>query len=216
MDSWFFDHLRVFFADFGYWAVVIALLLENMGIPVPGETTLLFASFLAWSEHRLHLPVIIVAGICACTIGDNIGYAIGYRGGRPLLERYQHIFRIRKRTIELGERLFAKHGAVTVFFARFIFGMRIVAGPMAGVLRMPWRKFAVFNFLGAVVWVSVISTVGYLFGGQWDRLVAIMGRANAVIGLVAAVLIIWAIRAYRGRMDREQESAEPDADSASN
>ncbi|HZQ92363.1 MAG TPA: DedA family protein [Terriglobales bacterium] len=208
MDSWLFAHLRAFFAEFGYWAVVIALLLENMGIPVPGETVLLFASFLAWSENKLHLPVVIVAGICACTVGDNIGYAIGHRGGRKLLERYRHFFRIRNRTIAMGERLFAKHGAVTVFFARFIFGMRIIAGPLAGVLRMHWRKFAIFNFLGAVVWVSVISGLGYLFGGQFERLERLMGRANAIIAVAAVVLIYWTVRAYRRRM--QDEAAEPE------
>jgi membrane protein DedA with SNARE-associated domain len=206
MDSWLFEHLRAFFADFGYWAVVICLLLENMGIPVPGETTLLFASFLAWSEHQLHLPVIIVAAIGACTVGDNIGYAIGYRGGRNLLERYKHFFRISDRTVTMGERLFARHGAVTVFFARFIFGMRIIAGPLAGVLRMPWRKFAIFNFLGAVMWVTVISSLGYVFGGQWDKLVRLLGRANAIIAVAAVLLIYWAIRAYRRMHEKAPES----------
>jgi membrane protein DedA with SNARE-associated domain len=86
------DLLRSFLASYGYWAVALALLLENTGIPVPGETTLLLASFLAYSEHRLRLPYVILVGICAATIGDNLGFWIGHRGGRPLLERYQHIF----------------------------------------------------------------------------------------------------------------------------
>ena len=79
--------LRKYFAEYGYWTVAVILLLENVGIPLPGETTLLFAAFLAFSEHRLTLWGIIVVGVVACTIGDNIGYWIGYRGGRSLLDR---------------------------------------------------------------------------------------------------------------------------------
>src|SRR4051795_9656658 len=193
MSDFVFEHLRLFFADHGYWAVMLILLLENAGIPVPGETTLLYASFLAYSERTLHLPWIIVVGIVACTIGDNLGYWIGRRGGRRLLERYQHFFRIRDRTIRHGERLFEQHGSVTVFFARFVFGMRIIAGPLAGVLRMPWRRFLIFNFLGATVWVTVIAVVGFVFGSQWERLVAFLGRANLVIAIVALFFIAAAI-----------------------
>src|SRR4051812_44302834 len=94
-----FEVLRVFFDQYGYWTIALALLLENAGIPVPGETVLLFASFLAYSEQTLHLPYIILIGIVACTIGDNVGYAIGKHGGRPLLERYRRLFRIRSETV---------------------------------------------------------------------------------------------------------------------
>src|SRR3982074_723612 len=87
-------------ATYGYWAVALALLCENAGIPVPGETTLLLASFLAYSEHKLHLGWIIVIATCAATLGDNIGYAIGHYGGRPLLDRYQRVLRISPATAQ--------------------------------------------------------------------------------------------------------------------
>ena len=211
MSDTLIDHLRWFFAEFGYWAVVLALLLENAGIPVPGETTLLFASFLAWSEHRLQLPLIIVVGILACTAGDNLGYWIGQRGGRPLLERYRSFFHISPAAILKGESLFARYGAVTIFFARFIFGMRIIAGPLAGVLRMNWRRFFVWNFLGAVTWVTVISLVGYFFGRQWDVLVSTMGRANAVIGVLAAVVIFVVLRRYFRRSGQNSDELPPES-----
>ncbi len=196
MSDWIFEHLRWFFATFGYWAVVIVLLLENAGVPVPGETTLLFASFLAW-EGELRLPWIIVFGIAACTAGDNLGYWIGMRGGRPLLERYKRLFRISDAKIEQAEGVFARYGAATVFFARFVFGLRIVAGPLAGVLRMPWRRFFLFNFFGATVWVTVIALVGFFFGRQWDTLVDYVGKANAIIGAVAVGVVIWGIGRWR-------------------
>lgn len=189
MGQAIFDFLRSFIADYGYWAVALALLCENAGIPVPGETTLLLASFLAYSEHRLDLGWIIVVGTFAAAIGDNLGYAVGHHGGRPLLERYRHILRIPQSTLERGEKLFARWGASTIFFARFIFGLRIFAGPLAGVLRMPWRAFALFNFLGAVVWVTAIATAGYLFGKHWDELEHVLGRFNLVVGIAALILI---------------------------
>jgi membrane protein DedA with SNARE-associated domain len=194
------DFLRSALVDYGYWAVALALLLENAGVPMPGETVLLLASFMAYSERDLHLGWIILVGTVAATLGDNLGYVLGYRGGRPLLERYQHAFRIQDATLAQGDRLFARYGAVTVFFARFVFGLRIIAGPMAGVLRMPWRKFFPANFLGALVWVTVISAAGYFFGQHWDRLVSDMKRFD----IVAAILVLLgaAYLWWRGRKSK--------------
>jgi membrane protein DedA with SNARE-associated domain len=188
------DFLRDAVVQYGYWAVGAALLLENAGIPVPGETILLLASFMAYSQHELQLAWIIVVATVAATLGDNLGFALGLYGGRPLLARYQSIFRIKAATLERGENLFARYGAVTIFFARFIFGMRIIAGPLAGVLRMPWRKFLIFNFLGAAVWVTTISSVGYLFGRHWQRLQQDLKRLDVValvIVLLVAIVIWW-------------------------
>jgi membrane-associated protein len=127
-------------------------------------------------------------------VGDNLGFVLGYYGGRPLLTRYQAAFRIRDRTMARGESLFARYGAVTIFFARFVFGMRIIAGPMAGVLRMPWKKFVVFNFLGAGLWVTVISGAGYLFGQHWGRLVRVVQRFDigvAIVALLVVAIVVW-------------------------
>jgi membrane-associated protein len=191
--------LRGFFDQYGYWTVFFALLLENAGVPVPGETILLFASFLAFDEQELKLRYIILVGIAAATLGDNIGYWIGRKGGRPLLDRYAHLFRIPASLIQKGETLFAKRGPLAIFFARFVFGMRIIAGPVAGVLKMDWRKFTIFNFLGAAVWVTVISIVGYKFGEEWEDLVRVMGRVNMIIGIIALWIAYMVWRAYRMR-----------------
>jgi membrane-associated protein len=186
------DLLRNAVVQYGYWAVGVALLLENAGVPVPGETILLLASFLAFSQHELQLSWIIVVATVAATLGDNLGFALGYYGGRPLLMRYQSIFRIHDKAIARGEGLFARYGSVTIFFARFVFGMRILAGPMAGVLRMSWRKFLVFNFLGAAVWVTMISGAGYLFGRHWGRLEGILKRVDLSVVIVVVLLaVIW-------------------------
>ena len=194
MGERIFELLQRYFAEHAYWTVAIALLLENSGVPVPGETILLFAGFMAFSQHLISLPLLILTGTVAATLGDNIGYAIGRRGGRPLLNRYQHIFRIRPATIAKGERLFERHGPVTIFFARFIFGMRIIAGPLAGVMHMPWLRFALFNFLGAALWVTTVSCIGYFFGSQWDLLIEVLKRFNLaviVIAVTAGLIYLW-------------------------
>jgi membrane-associated protein len=197
------DLLRDFLAHYGYGAVALALLLENAGLPVPGETVLLLASFLAYSEHRLRLPYIIIVAIGAATLGDNLGFWIGHRGGRPLLEKYQHIFHVSRDTLLRAEKMFQRYGPPTVFLARFIFGLRVIAGPLAGVLRMHWKRFAIYNFLGATVWVTTISTVGYLFGRHWDTLMRIFRRLDVAIAVLSAVIIFLLWRQYRKRRSEE-------------
>jgi membrane protein DedA with SNARE-associated domain len=180
--------------------VAVALLLENVGLPLPGETVLLLASLLAFTERDLQVGWIIVVGSLATIAGSSLGYAIGYYGGRPLLERYRYLFHIDHYTLARGEKLFGQYGAVTILAARFVFGLRVIAGPLAGVLRMPWKKFAVFNSLGAVVWVMVISSVGYSFGSRWRVLMHFMKRFD--FALAVAFLLIAAILWWRSRQKK--------------
>jgi membrane-associated protein len=187
------DLLRGVLVHYGYWALAGVLLLENAGVPVPGETVLLLASFLAYSERDLQLGWIIVVGTLAATVGDNAGFAIGHRWGRPMLERYRNLFTVGAATVDRGERLFERYGAGTILFARFLFGMRVIAGPAAGVLRMPWKRFAVFNLLGAALWVSVISCVGYFFGSRWGMLMHFMKRLDLALFTLFILMagILW-------------------------
>ena len=196
-----FDFLRSALGDYGYWAVAAALLLENAGLPVPGETVLLLASFLASSGRTLQLPWIVIVGTVAAALGDNLGYAVGHKGGRPLLERYRKSFHVSDKAVARGEGLFLRYGAVTILFARFVFGMRVIAGPLAGVLRMPWKKFAIFNFLGAALWVTVISVVGYTFGSRWQMMVHFMKRFD--LGLMAGLAVTVAVLWWRSHRQKE-------------
>ena len=187
------ETLRQLLIEYGYWAVALTLLAENAGIPVPGETILILASVFSYKTHDLRLPWIIVVATIAATTGDNIGYWIGRKGGRPLLDRWKHLFRVRQSHIDNAERLIHRHGSVAIFFARFIAGARIISGPLAGVLCMHWPRFAFFNFLGAVIWVSVISTLGYMFGSQLDVLLRWIGDTSWAILAIAVVvaLFLW-------------------------
>src|SRR5271155_385668 len=111
MTHHIFDLLRGALVHYGYWAVAAVLLLENAGLPLPGETVLLLASFLAYSEHELQLPWVIVLGIVATTVGGEFGFALGRHGGRPLIERYRNVFSIDAETMARGDRLFERYGA---------------------------------------------------------------------------------------------------------
>lgn len=197
-----FDLLRTAVLHYGYWAVGAFLLVENVGIPVPGETILLLASFLAYSEHQLQLFWIIVVGIIVTATGGSLGFAVGWHGGRALLDRYLRTFRIDQTTVARGEDLFLRYGAPTIFFARFVFGLRIIAGPLAGALRMPWRKFLVYNFLGAGAWVIVIASSGYLFGRHWARLQRNIQRFDLMIAVIAVLAFLYWWRRLRNQNGR--------------
>ncbi|MFI5088257.1 MAG: DedA family protein [Terriglobales bacterium] len=190
---WIVETARHYLQTYGYWAVLFALLGENAGLPLPGETILILASFLAYQGHHLKLPWVILIGICACTVGDNIGYWIGRRGGRPLLEKWKHFFRIGDDAIKAGEEFLQRRGSAAIFLARFIAGMRIVAGPLAGVLRMEWKRFLLANALGAAAWVTVIACAGYFFGSQYEALAGAVKETELVVLIVvlAGGLYLW-------------------------
>ena len=105
--------------------------------------------------------------------------------------RYQPFFEFGPRRWSEGRIVRSRMAPATIFFARFVFGMRIIAGPMAGVLRMQWRKFLIFNFLGAALWVSVISGAGYLFGQHWHRLERIIKRFDVAVAIVVILALVW-------------------------
>lgn len=203
MTQYLFDHLSQFVGTYGYWAVAAMLLLENAGVPVPGEPVLLVASFLAATEGTLDLKWLIVVSVFSCTLGDNVGYWLGRRGGRALFARYAQTFRIPQRMLTRGEALFRRYGTPTVLVARFIFGLRVFAGPMAGMLRMPWGRFLLCNFVGATLWCVVICVSGYVFGQHWHEMLATLRRIDlgVIIALVLVLLFLWW---RRRRHDPEQ------------
>ncbi len=205
--------LQSYFNRYGYWTLAVALLLENAGMPVPGETVLLFASFLAYSQHHLRLSYIILVGTLAAACGDNIGYGLGRWGGRRLLDRYRAVFHIQSSAVARAEGVFDRYGAVAVFFARFVFGMRVIAGPLAGVLRMHWERFATFNVLGAATWVVTVSTLGYVFGKHWQQLVPLLRNVDVVVAILAGLLVAGAWWWRRPKQRKEQgrcEGREPE------
>ncbi|HEY3506246.1 MAG TPA: DedA family protein [Actinocatenispora sp.] len=148
---------------YGYLAVSVLVLVEDFGVPSPGETVLILASIEAHTG-RLNIAVVAVLAVAAAIVGDNIGYAIGHFGGRPLLHRYGRYVLLTPRRLDRAERFMARHGGTVVAFARFVEGLRQANGLVAGATGMPWRRFLAFNALGAVAWVGVWASLGYLLG----------------------------------------------------
>jgi membrane protein DedA with SNARE-associated domain len=183
---WIVETVRHYLLAWGYWAIVAGLLGENAGLPLPGETIMAFASFMAFRQHHLSFAWIIVVGTISATAGDNIGYLLGRSLGRRLLGKWKRLFRLDDEDIQAGEELVRRHGPLTVFVARFIFGLRTITGPLAGILRMHWKRFVLWNALGTVFWVSAMVLMGYAFGHAFDTLLGFFEKAD--IAIMAAII----------------------------
>ena len=187
------SHFEHFFQQYGYWAMFVLLLLENAGIPVPGETALLYASFLAFRRQGLELPLVILVGIAAAVIGDSSGYWLGRLGG----DRVARLLFLTPPRLAYFRRFFARYGSWTVFVARFIAGLRIIGGPAAGLCGMPFPRFLLFNAAGGVVWVTVISFAGYTLGQNWELLISYIRRFNTVAAILAMIAAYFYWRHHR-------------------
>lgn len=150
-------------SQIGYVALAAFVFAESAGVPIPGETVLITAGLLA-GDGRLSLPVVIAVAAAAAMLGDNVGYVVGRRGGRRVLLREGRFSQHRRKAVVAGDRFFARHGAKTVFFGRWVSGVRIVAALMAGASHMPWRTFALYNAAGAVCWAATIAGIAALLG----------------------------------------------------
>lgn len=157
---------------------------ESAGLPVPGETALIVAGGLA-AAGQLSLPVVIIVAALAATTGDMLGYWIGRRGGRKLLMRDGRFAAHRHHAVARADRYFERYGVVTVFFARFVPGVRVVGALAAGASEMRWRSFAVANMLGCLSWASAIATFSYLAGPGGTVILIALGISVAAVGFVA-------------------------------
>ncbi|QEV48465.1 DedA family protein [Streptomyces vinaceus] len=196
-----------------YLLVGLVIGLESLGIPLPGEIILVSSALLA-SQHGEIDPVVL--GICASTgaiVGDSIGYAIGRRGGKPLLERLGRRFpkHFGPQHVAQAERAFEKWGMWAVFFGRFVALLRIFAGPLAGVLHMPYWKFLVANILGGILWAggttAVIYSIGivaepWLKGFSWVALLLAL-----VIGLAVTLVLRSRMKKAAAAADATQTAA---------
>jgi membrane protein DedA with SNARE-associated domain len=189
LPSWLID----LFARYGYAVVFAGVFLENTGLPVPGETALLAGAALA-NLGRLSLWRVVVTAIAAAILGDNLGFFIGRRGGRWLLERYGGRLGITTARLAGFDRFFERYGARTVFAARFITGLRVVGAVLAGASGLPWPTFLFYNATGAVVWCSAVAAAGYTLANSWDTLERWIGRTG-VAGLALVIVLLLVARA---------------------
>ncbi len=170
---------------FGYPLLFLVVMGESSGLPIPGETGLIAAGVLA-SSGKLEIGLVIAIAAAAAIVGDNIGYLIGRKGGRWLLERPGRFYTQRTQVLLTGEPFFERHGPKAVFFGRFILGLRVWASWLAGATRMPWRSFVLWNALGGIVWATAIGLIAYFLGQSAGGAIEAFG----LFGLVAVVLAI--------------------------
>ncbi|GAA2715800.1 DedA family protein [Actinoplanes palleronii] len=172
----------------GYLAIAAVIGVESFGVPAPGQTIMVAASIYS-GTGRLNIYVVALISFIAAVVGDNIGYWIGLRGGRKVVDRFGKYIFVTPERLEKAEQFFARRGNRIIVVARFIDGLRQLNGVIAGITNMPWKTFLIYNAIGAALWVGWWTTVSYLLG---SNLVMIMEHAHRykwlAIGLgVAAV-----------------------------
>ncbi|MGH9076957.1 MAG: DedA family protein [Acidimicrobiales bacterium] len=172
-------------ATYGYLAVFLLVTGESLGIPIPGETSLIVAAAYAGQTHRLSVWAIWAVAAAATVTGDNVGYWLGSRGGFALIRRWGPKLHISPAKIKVGWYVFARHGGKVVFFGRFVSVLRTYAAFLAGVNQMRWRRFAAFNMAGGVIWAAVYTFGAYYAGNLLSRASTYVTIA-AVAGIVLA------------------------------
>jgi undecaprenyl-diphosphatase len=183
---------------------------ESAGLPVPGETALIAAGVLASRHGSVSIWLVIPVAAVAAIIGDNIGFALGRRGGRWLLTREGRGAAARRGALERGERFFERHGPKAVFLARWLPGLRVIGAWVAGALHMPWRSFLLWNALGGIGWATSVGLAAYVLGQAAERIF----RTFGLIGLGAAALlaligIAWHLLRRRAAARRRAREGSP-------
>lgn len=178
----------------GYPAVVLFVMIESSGIPFPGETMLLLASFYAAVDQQLQIPIVIACAALGAIIGDNIGYQVGRTGGKAIVEKYGHYIFIKPQHLERAEKFFARHGDKTVFFGRFVAVLRAWAAFLAGVNQMNRRTFFIYNAAGGIIWATVYGLLGYFAGRVFhDNFAKVEHIASTVTWILAGIIVVGAI-----------------------
>jgi membrane protein DedA with SNARE-associated domain len=183
-----FEWFQALLADHGYWVVFLVVFLNNLGIPVPGDTMLLGGGFLA-QKGTLSLGCVITIGTVACFLGGDLSYWIGRRFGHRLLRKIRWL-QITPKRVQKMEAFFEKYGAKGVFLARFVALIHPITGLIAGMGRTPLRPFLFYNLAGSAAYASLYGLAGYLFGEKWGILKTWLGPVALYILLIVAALAI--------------------------
>jgi membrane protein DedA with SNARE-associated domain len=197
---------------FGVWAIGLLILLEDFGIPVPGETILIAGAVYA-GAGRLNVVLVGVVAFIAAIIGDNIGFAIGHFGGRALALRWGKYVFLTEERLDKAEAFFNRRGAIVITFARFVEGLRQANGIIAGITGMHWLRFLIFNAIGAALWVGTWVSLGYLAGSHITTIYHYITLYSYYVLIALAVLlagyITWRVlRRRRRRAAQARESAD--------
>jgi membrane protein DedA with SNARE-associated domain len=192
-----------FIEDYGLVFLFGIVCLESAGAWLPGETALIAAAIYASNGH-LSIAGVIAVAAAGAIIGDNVGYWLGREGGRRLLYRYALLTRFANRVMPPTERFFARHGGKAVFLARFFGGVRVTGAWMAGISRMPWWKFLVWNALGGIVWAAGVGVIAFYGGHAAANVIEDYGLYGGIAIVVIVVLTLLALRVVRRRVEEAE------------
>jgi membrane protein DedA with SNARE-associated domain len=211
--------LEALLGRWGYLVIFAAMLLENAGLPLPGETVTLLGGYAAGSG-QLSLLGVMAAAASGAVLGDNIGYWVGRRLGWTLLLRVGRLLRQQPDQMELWRERFLRHAGLSVFLGRFVAVLRVLAGPMAGAVAMPYRRFLLCNLAGAVLWAGTMVSLAWL-GGRWIPISRLLsGVVQFGFGALLLVTLIVLLPGLISRWERawlaKADDGETDNPSGSN
>jgi membrane protein DedA with SNARE-associated domain len=185
--------------DYGYYAVIILMILESACIPIPSEVTMVFGGFLV-SRGRLDFFWVGMFGTLANVLGSWLAYWVGLVGGRPLIERWGKYIFLRKHEIDRAEVWFEKHGEAAVFVSRLLPVVRTFISLPAGVAKMPFAKFTLYTFLGCLPWTFALTWAGFLLGENWETFLKYGEPVSiAIVLLLVAALVWWLVKRARAK-----------------
>jgi membrane protein DedA with SNARE-associated domain len=193
--------------QYGYLAVAGLVLIEDFGVPVPGETVLILGAVYAGSG-RLNIVLVALLGFLGAVLGDNIGFAVGHFGGRRLVERYGRYVFLTPERLDRATRFFERHGGKIIVVARFIEGLRQANGIIAGTTGMHWARFLLFNAIGAALWVAVWTSIGYFSGSHINTIYNDATRYDTYLAIAVGALLLAYIarRVVRARRARASDA----------
>ncbi len=204
------DFFEGLIQQYGYGMVGLVIGLEAMGLPLPGESLLIATAIYAATTHNLAIEWIVISAAIGAIMGDNLGYLIGHKLGRPALEKYGPKIYLTVERQRLGQYLFMKYGGLVVFVGRFVAFMRTFAALLAGANRMRWGRFLFWNALGGIVWTHLYGITAYLLGSQAHKLAGPIGIGIGIVAAVAAVFVIRFLKKNEKRLI-ERATAEMEA-----
>lgn len=185
--------------SYGYVAVFLLMLAESACIPFPSEVTMLVGGWYA-EKGILNFWAVGAAGVFGNLVGSWIAYAIGWKTGRDLLDRYGKYILIRSHDIDKAEVWWEKHGEAATFFSRLLPVIRTFISLPAGMARMPFGKFTLYTFLGVIPWTYALTYLGFVVGDRWEQVLAYFDIPTLIIGTALVVIAgVWYLRRRKAR-----------------
>jgi membrane protein DedA with SNARE-associated domain len=196
-------------ATYGYWVVGGIIALESMGLPLPGEATLIAAAVYAGTTHQLNIWLVITAAAAGAILGDNLGFWVGREIGYRLLLRYGRYVSLTEARIKLGQYLFREHGGEIVFFGRFVAVLRALAALLAGANDMDWPRFLLFNAAGAIAWAALYGGAAYYFDHELQHVTKAAAFGLTAVAVVAIGIGIVIVHRHETELEQIAERALP-------